>query len=58
MFPSEANTTHAGINVATLAAALTGDEAIDNPEVAAQEAFDEPLDLRSILAIAGMFARR
>ncbi len=57
-FPSETNTVHAGINVATLAAALTGAEAISNPEVAAQEAFDEPLDLRSVLTIAGMFAPR
>jgi len=58
MFPSESNTVHAGIDVVPLAAALTGDEAIDNPQQAAAEAFDEPLDLRSVLAIAGMFAAR
>jgi hypothetical protein len=58
MFPAESNTVHAGIDVVPLAAALTGDEAIDNPQQAAAEAFDEPLDLRSVLAIAGMFAAR
>ncbi len=58
MFPPESNTVHAGIDVVPLAAALTGAEAIDNPMQAAAEAFDEPLDIRSILAIAGMFGRR
>jgi hypothetical protein len=58
MFPAESNTVHAGVDVADLAAALTGDEAIDNPQQAAAEAFDEPLDLRSVLSVAGMFGRR
>lgn len=57
-FPPESNTVHAGVDVAALAAALMGDEAINNPQQAAAEAFDEPLDLRSVLAIAGMFGRR
>ncbi|CAN5769474.1 hypothetical protein BH23GEM3_BH23GEM3_07060 [soil metagenome] len=58
IYAGEDNVVHAGVNVATLAAALTGDEAIDNPMVAAQEAFDEPLGLREVLAIAGMFGQR
>jgi hypothetical protein len=54
-FPPESNTVHAGINVVPLAMALTGDEAIDNPMQAAAEAFDEPLDRRTVLEIAEMF---
>ncbi|CAN5739062.1 hypothetical protein BH23GEM7_BH23GEM7_19780 [soil metagenome] len=54
MFPSEANVLQLGINTADLAASV----GIDNPMEAASEAFDEPLDLRTVLSIAGMFAQR
>ena len=46
--PSESNTTHAGVNVASLAGANFG---ID----AAQEAFDEPLDRADVVAIVQPF---
>ncbi len=46
--PSEANVTHAGINVSTLAGASFGLEA-------AQEAFDEPLDRADVIAIVQPF---
>ena len=46
--PSEANTTHAGVNVATLSGASFGLEA-------AQEAFDEPLDRADVVAIVQPF---
>ncbi|MEO7455880.1 MAG: ferritin-like domain-containing protein [Gemmatimonadaceae bacterium] len=46
--PSESNTTHAGVNVATLSGAAFG---ID----AAQEAFDEPLDRADVVAIVQPF---
>ena len=46
--PSEANTTHAGVNVATLSAANFGTEA-------AQEAFDEPLDRADVVSIVQGF---
>jgi hypothetical protein len=46
--PSEANTTHAGVNVATLSGANFGIEA-------AQEAFDEPLDRADVVAIVQPF---
>ena len=46
--PSEANTTHAGINVTTLSGAQFGLEA-------AQEAFDEPLDRADVVAIVQPF---
>ena len=46
--PSESNTTHAGVNVTTLAAAQFGTDA-------AQEAFDEPLDRADVVAIVQPF---
>jgi hypothetical protein len=46
--PSEANVTHAGINVSTLSGANFGIEA-------AQEAFDEPLDRADVIAIVQPF---
>jgi hypothetical protein len=46
--PSEANVTHAGVNVSTLAGAAFGVEA-------AQEAFDEPLDRADVIAIVQPF---
>jgi hypothetical protein len=46
--PSEANVTHAGVNVSTLSAASFGTEA-------AQEAFDEPLDRADVVAIVQPF---
>ena len=46
--PSEANTTHAGVNVASLSGASFGTDA-------AQEAFDEPLDRADVVAIVQPF---
>ena len=46
--PSESNTTHAGVNVATLSGANFGIEA-------AQEAFDEPLDRADVVKIVQGF---
>ena len=46
--PNESNTTHAGINVATLANASFGTDA-------ATEAFDEPLDRADVVAIVQPF---
>ena len=46
--PSESNTTHAGVNVTTLAGAPFGTDA-------AQEAFDEPLDRADVVAIVQPF---
>jgi hypothetical protein len=46
--PSEANVTHAGVDVSTLSAAAFGTEA-------AQEAFDEPLDRGDVVAIVQPF---
>ncbi|MEO8333622.1 MAG: ferritin-like domain-containing protein [bacterium] len=46
--PSEANVTHGGVNVSTLAGANFGIEA-------AQEAFDEPLDRADVIAIVQPF---
>ncbi len=46
--PSEANTTHAGIDVSSLSGASFGLEA-------AQEAFDEPLDRGDVVAIVQPF---
>lgn len=46
--PSEANTTHAGVNVASLSGANFGIEA-------AQEAFDEPLDRGDVVSIVQGF---
>jgi hypothetical protein len=46
--PSEANVTHAGVNVSTLSGASFGMEA-------AQEAFDEPLDRGDVIAIVQPF---
>ena len=46
MFPSEANTTQAGIDL-TMFPTVTADQA--------SEAFDEPLDMGTVLAIAGNF---
>jgi hypothetical protein len=46
--PSESNTTHAGVNILTLAGANFGTDA-------AQEAFDEPLDRADVVAIVQPF---
>jgi hypothetical protein len=46
--PSEANVTHAGVNVSTLPNAAFGTDA-------AQEAFDEPLDRADVVAIVQPF---
>ncbi|HEV2108940.1 MAG TPA: ferritin-like domain-containing protein [Thermomicrobiales bacterium] len=49
VYEGEANVVHAGINAA---------EVTDEPLEAVTEAFDEPLGLREVLAIAGMFGQR
>jgi len=46
--PSESNIIHAGVNVSALAGASFGADA-------AQEAFDEPLDRASVIAIVQPF---
>lgn len=51
-FPAEDNTSQAGVNVATLAGA-SGQVGV----AAASEAFDEPLDVATVLQIAGLFIR-
>jgi rubrerythrin len=48
-FPAEDNTTHAGVNVAT----LSGVAGVN----AATEGFDEPLDVATVNAIAALFIR-
>ena len=49
-YPAEDNTTQAGVNVTTLAG-VSGNVTA----AAASEAFDEPLDTGTVLAIAGLF---
>lgn len=48
-FPSEANTTHATIDVSGL------DYDLDIAPTAFSESYDEPLDTQTVLAIAGLF---
>ncbi|MGZ8413444.1 MAG: ferritin-like domain-containing protein [Gemmatirosa sp.] len=48
-FPAEDNTTHAGVNVATLAGVAGAN--------AATEGFDEPLDVATVNSIAALFIR-
>lgn len=54
-FPSEANTTQGGVNVTTLTftPALQG-----TPAEKISEAFDEPLDMQTVVAIASLFIRQ
>jgi hypothetical protein len=49
-YPAESNTTHAGVNVANLAG--VGGQI---GATAASESFDEPLDMATVNAIAGLF---
>lgn len=51
-FPSEANTTQGGVNLA----ALTYTPGLENPQKVS-EAFDEPLDMQTVVAIASLFIR-
>ena len=48
-FPGEDNVTHAGVNVTSLSGVAAG--------TAVSEAFDEPLDVATVNAIAGLFIR-
>ena len=49
-YPAESNTTQGGVNITTLAA-VSGTVSAS----AAAESFDEPLDVATVLAIAGLF---
>lgn len=49
-YPAEDNTTQAGVNITSLAA-ISGTVT----SAAASESFDEPLDVATVLAIAGLF---
>lgn len=51
-YPAEDNTTHAGVNVATLGSGMVTNA------TSYSEAFDEPLDIQAVLSVANLFIVR